>query len=116
MCSAAPRTCCNPRPDVPDDVNSPMSRPYLSTNGSRIQSSEALPSLRTTAQDGTSPPPSDEELEHFAAELQQEIINNPPIRSDLSFHWNGTREITGQNPASAVAAGKELLATLKKAS
>ena len=53
---------------------------------------------------------------HFAAELQQEIINNPPIRSDLSFHWNGTREITGQNPASAVAAGKELLATLKKAS
>lgn len=42
------------------------------------------------------PPLSDEELETLAAELQQEITNNPPIGCDLSFRWNGTQEEANQ--------------------
>lgn len=45
-----------------------------------------------TDRDGTAPPPSDEELEALASELQQELLANPPIRCGISFHWNGSQD------------------------
>lgn len=38
------------------------------------------------------PPLSDEALEAFASELHQQILNDPPIRCAMSFHWDGTQE------------------------
>jgi len=48
-----------------------------------------LGNLLTMAQQ---PPMADEELEALASALQQQILNDLPIRCGISFHWNGTQE------------------------
>lgn len=55
-----------------------------------------FPNMTTAMTATAQPPPSDEDIEAFALELQQEIRQNPPIRCGLSFHWSGTQEQADQ--------------------